>query len=206
MATFEQSIHTHFDERVETLGSIKARSLGADLLTLTSLNVFVYGQLEGGMKDLASCFLRHLNKRNLSYGQLKPSILDWRNGSEIEVFRRAVNFGMIADNSPFSAVLAKPVKVRHISRLHELNQMRWSAIEGIYCGLGLSTGDIISSKSLIEQLVDERNNAAHHGSIPPVAATMLERQLRQNVEVVETVLTDFSLKLLPYFKDRLHCR
>ena len=56
----------------------------------------MYAQLEGGIKDLASCVLRDLNLRHMSVGDIKPELLQWRNPNEINRFRSMVDFNMIA--------------------------------------------------------------------------------------------------------------
>ena len=86
---------------MSTLGKIKARSLGADVLTLTALKVLVYAQLEGGIKDLASCVVRHVNNRRMSVGDINPRLLLWRNAEDIRRFKSMVTFQMIAAPSPF---------------------------------------------------------------------------------------------------------
>ena len=101
MATFQDRIFNYCDTRVSTLGKIKARSLGADLLTLTALKVLVYAQLEGGIKDLASCVLRDLNNRRMVVGEINPRLLEWRNAEDIRQFKSMVTFEMIAAPAPF---------------------------------------------------------------------------------------------------------
>src|SRR5580698_636348 len=101
MATFQDRIFNYCDTRVSTLGRIKARSLGADALTLTALKVLVYSQLEGGIKDLASCVLRDVNNRRLTTGVINPKLLQWRNANEIQAFKSMVTFEMVATPSPF---------------------------------------------------------------------------------------------------------
>jgi hypothetical protein len=206
MPIFQDRIHGHFDERITTLGKIKARSLGADSLTLTALNVLVYAQLEGGIKDLASCVLRDLNLRHMTVGEIRPDILKWRNPDEIDRFRAMVDFEMIAKMSPFAPNLGKRLKVKAINRRAELNQMSWEAITRIYRGLGLDPKEIEPLKTRIDEIVDDRNAAAHHGSLLGVAVAFMEQHVRDNVLAVEAVLTDFSLQLLPFFINRQHAR
>lgn len=206
MPTFEDAIHSHFDERMRTLGRIKTRSLGADTLTLTALNVLVYAQLEGGVKDLASCVLRALNRHNLELGQIKPGILNWRNSDDIARFKAAIDFEQVGTATPFGTLLSKRVKIRPINRRYELNQMGWPAIRTIYRALSLDDTNITPSRATIEQLVDDRNDAAHYGNLPQTAVAPFERLVRSNAAVVELVLTDFSLQLLSFFTKRLHRR
>ena len=206
MPTFEESIHNHFDARISTLGRIKARSLGADSLTLTALNVLVYAQLEGGMKDLASCVLRDLNRRPMQLGDIKPEILQWRNPNEINRLKSMVDFKMITMAYPFASFLEKRLKIVAINRRTELNQMSWEAIRRVYGGFGLDCSEIEYCKTKIDQIVDDRNEAAHHGVAPGIAAAFMEKHVRDNVGVVENVLIHFSLQLLPFFTNRLHIR
>jgi hypothetical protein len=206
MATFEGRIQDHLDARISTLGKVKLRSLGADSLTLAALNVLVYAQLEGGVKDLAACVLRDVNARGMALGTIKPGLLKWRNPDELDRFRSMLNFDMVALPSPFNPILGKRIKVRGINRKVELNQMSWKAMKQVYSGLGLDYAYIEKSKAQIDDLVDYRNIAAHHGVLPPVATAFLERQVRENVVVVENVLIDLSIQLLPFFTNRLHMR
>lgn len=85
MATFKDRIFEYCDTRVSTLGKIKTRSLGADVLTLTALKVLVYAQLEGGIKDLASCVIRDLNNRRMPLSDINPRLLQWRNAEDIRL-------------------------------------------------------------------------------------------------------------------------
>jgi len=107
MVTFEDRIISIFDNRVRTLGNIKTRSLGADGLTLTALNVLVYAQLEGGIKDLIACVLHDVNSRRPPFGDINPVLLRWRNSGELKRLKAMVDFDMIAMPSPFSSVLTK---------------------------------------------------------------------------------------------------
>jgi hypothetical protein len=206
MPTFEETILDHFDLRASTLGGIKARSIGADALTLTALNVLVYAQLEGGIKDLATCVLRDLNRRALTLGEIKPGLLQWRNPSEINRFRAIVDFNMVTTPQPFASALGRRAKIAGINRLSELNQMRWKAVRAVYRGLGIDHRDIELLKAKIDQMVDDRNEAAHYGVLPTIGTANLEHHVRDNVRVVENVLTDLSLRILPFFSDRLHLR
>lgn len=206
MPTFNDRICDYCDKRVSTLGRIKARSLGADVLTLTALNVLVYAQLEGGIKDLASCVLRDLNNRHMSVGDINPRLLQWRNAEDIRQFKSMVTFQMIAAPSPFGGALAKRLKVKGINRKTELNQMDWEAIRKVYNGLGLDHSSVEKLRGAITQIVEDRNDAAHYGVLPTVATTLMERQVRNNADIVEHVLTDFSCRLLPFFASNLHKR
>jgi hypothetical protein len=201
MPPFEDRIHAHYDARVTTLGKIKAKSLGADSLTLTALNVLVYAQLEGGIKDLAACVLRDLNLRNMTVGDIRPELLKWRNPNEIDRFRAMVDFNMIATPSPFASALGKRLKVSGIDR-----QMSWEAVKRVYRGLGLDYAGIARLKTKIDEIVGDRNAAAHHGALLGVAASYMEQHVGDNVVAVEGVLTDFSLQLLPFFTNRQHMR
>ena len=206
MPTFEESVHNHFDARTSILGKIKSRTLGADALTLTALNVLVYAQLDGGIKDLASCVLRDLNRRPLQLGEIKPEILQWRNPHEINRFKSMVDFTMIAQASPFAPALMRRLKVAAINRRTEMNQMGWDTIRRVYSGFGLDVTEIERCKTKIDQIVDDRNEAAHHGVLTDKAASYMEKHVRENVAVVEDVLTHFSLQLLPFFTNRLYVR
>jgi hypothetical protein len=206
MPTFEETIQSHLDARTSTLGRIKTRSLGADSLTLTALGVLVYAQLEGGIKDLTACVLRNLNTRRPPLGEIKPELLRWRNPEELNRFRSMVDFTMIAMPSPFEPALQRRFKVKGINRRNELNQMDGDAIRRVYRGLSLDHTEIEKLATKIDQIVEDRNEAAHHGILPSTAATLMEKHVRENVAVVENVLVDFSLQLLPFFANRLHAR
>ena len=205
MPHFEERIQSHLDDRTRTLGRIKTRSVGADSLTLTALSVLVYAQMEGGIKDLAACVLRDLNLRHLPVGEINPDLLRWRNPDEINRFKSMVDFDMIAMSSPFAPALAKRFRVSGINRRNELNQMGWDAIRRVYKGFGLDYAEIDRLRTKIDQIVEDRNEAAHHGVLP-ATATYMEQQLREKVSVVENVLTDFCLQILPFFTNRLHMR
>src|SRR6202050_4639969 len=198
MATFEDRICNYCDTRVSTLGKIKARSLGADLLTLTALKVLVYAQLEGGIKDLASCVLRDLNNRRMAVGEINPRLLQWRNAEDIRQFKSMVTFEMIAAPAPFGEALSERLRVRGINRKSELNQMDWETIKKVYDGLGLDHGFVAKLRSQITLIVEDRNDAAHYGVLPTLGTMLMERQVRENVDTVEFVLTDFSVQLLPF--------
>ena len=206
MPSFEKKIESLLDERTRTLGTIKTRSVGADSLTLTAFSVLVYAQLEGGMKDLAGCVLKDLNLRHLPVGHIKPELLQWRNPDEINRFKSMVDFDMIATPTPFALALERRLRVKGINRRNELNQMDWGAIRRIYRGLGLDYTEIDKLRTKIDEIVEDRNEAAHHGILPSTAATYMEQQVREKVGVVENVLTDFCLQVLPFFANRLHMR
>jgi hypothetical protein len=206
MGIFENRICEYCDTRVSTLGKVKARSLGADEVTLTALKVLVYAQLEGGIKDLASCVLRDVNSRRMSVGDINPRLLQWRNAEDIHRFKSMVTFQMIAAASPFAAALGRRLRVRGINRKGELNQMDWAAVRRIYDGLGLDHTSIEKFRGRITQIVEDRNDAAHYGVLPRLGAALMEKQVRENAETVEHVLTDFSLQLLPFFESNLHRR
>lgn len=206
MPTFEEKVHGQFDIRTRTLGGIKARSLGADVLTLAALNVLVYAQLEGGIKDLAQCALHDLNSRRLPLGHLSPRLLRWRNSDQLERLKAMVDFDMVAQPSPFSSALGQRFKIRPVNRRREMNQMGWDTIRRVYRGFGLDSAEIDKLRPRITEIVVERNDAAHHGLLPAVLANRMEQRVRDNATVVENVLTDFSLKLLPFFSTNLHLR
>jgi hypothetical protein len=206
MPTFEERIHAHFDTRIRTLGRIKTRSLGADSLTLTALNVLVYAQLEGGIKDLAGCVIHDLNARRPPFGDINPGLLRWRNPGEVVRLRSMVDFNMIALHSPFSSALAKRFKVNAINRRNELNQMGWEAIKQVYGGFGLNPSTVLGLRTKLDEIVNDRNEAAHYGVLPGTLGSQMEHHIRDNVFVVENVLTDFSLQILPYFSSKMHLR
>jgi hypothetical protein len=199
MANFQERISEYCDARVSTLAKIKARSLDADVLTLTALKVLVYAQLEGGIKDIASCVLRDLNSRRLPVSDINPKLLEWRNSEDIRQFRSMVTFEMIAAPSPFGSALGKRLRVRGINRKNELNQMDWDAIRRVYEGLGLDHSSVEKVRGRITLILDDRNEAAHYGVLPTLGKALMEGQVRENADTVEYVLTDFSLKLLPFF-------
>lgn len=203
---FETEISDHYDARVGTLSSIKRRSFGADVVTLAALTVLAYAQMEGGIKDLASCTIRHLNARKMHFGEIRPSLLQWRNTRELERFRSAVNFTMVAEASPFASLLSKRARIRGINRRFDMNQMSWSTIRTVYSGFGLDYADVEVRASEIDDLVTARNDVAHHGVPPNFASSVLENQLRNNVALVEDVLVDLAIKLLPYFSTKMHLR
>ncbi|MGB8116932.1 MAG: MAE_28990/MAE_18760 family HEPN-like nuclease, partial [Candidatus Sulfotelmatobacter sp.] len=194
------------DDRARTLARIKTRSVGADTLTLTALSVLVYAQLEGGVKDLAACVIKDLNILRPNIGRIRPKLLVWRNPEEIDKFKARVDFDMIAAASPFASALAVPFQLKPINQRYELNQMDWKAIGKVYTGLGLDHAEINKLRTKIDEIVEDRNQAAHHGVLPATAAANMERQVREKVDVVETVLTDLCLQLLPFFSNALHAR
>ena len=203
---FPEEIQGLLDSRVETLGRIKVRSLGADSLTLTALNVLVYAQLEGGVKDLSARLVRRLNAYNLTFANINPKLLEWRNGKELERFRKTISFSNISSANPFAPLLAEKAKVRPINRRFEFNQMHWEELTSIYSGLGLTVAQIARSRQDISALVEMRNDAAHHGVPSKMAAKLLGELVRQHALAVGTVLTDFSLQLLVFFENKLHRR
>lgn len=206
MPIFEDKVNDHFNARVRTLGGIKTRSLGADGLTLLALNVLVYAQLEGGIKDLAGCVLHDINARRPPFGDIKPDLLRWRNPDEIDRLRSMVDFDMIAKPSPFSSAMGKRFRVKAINRHGELNQMGWEAIRQVYSGFGLDTSGVEKLKTKIGEIVSDRNEAAHHGVLPPTLASQMEQHVRDNVVVVENILFDFAIQILPFFTNRKHLR
>ena len=84
--------------------------------------------------------------------------------------------------------------------------MDWDAIRGVYDGLGLDHTSVEKLRSQITLIVEDRNDAAHYGVLPTLGPTLLERQIRENANIVENVLTDLSLQLLPFFASGLHRR
>ncbi len=113
---------------------------------------------------------------------------------------------MISSPSPFGEALVKRLKVRGINRKSELNQMDWEAIRQVYDGLGLDYSSVEKLRDQITHIVEDRNDAAHYGVLPNLGPTLLERQVRENAKIVENVLNDFSLRLLPFFETGLHRR
>jgi hypothetical protein len=206
MPAYEDSIHGYYDERTATLASIKSRSVGADVITLTALNVLVYAQLEGGIKGLASIVIKNINARKLAVGRIAPCILKWRNPNEVDRFRAMVDFDMITTAAPFSSALTRHVEISGINRRFELNQMSWDAVRAVYRGFGLSDQNISQFASNIDDLVETRNAAAHHGLPKKVASPLMEVQLRNDVTMVGNVLTDASLQFLQYFSGDKHLR
>jgi hypothetical protein len=113
---------------------------------------------------------------------------------------------MIATPAPFGGALGKHLRVKGINRKSELNQMDWEAIKKVYEGLGLDHSSVEKLRGQITQIVEDRNDAAHYGVLPTLGTTLLERQVRENADIVEHVLTDFSFQLLPFFESGLHRR
>ena len=206
MGTYEDKVQHIYDSRMGTLAKIKARSLGADNLVLSALNVLVYAQLEGGVKELAAFVIKSINFRNPQVGELAPCLLSWRNPEEIGHFQRAIDFYSISKEQPFRAELQRPVSLRPINRRYELNQMSWLALQGLYRGLGLSDSEVSQHSADIDSLVDERNQIAHQGIPSELASKLLENQLRASAGIVENVLTDLSLHLLNFFSENKHRR
>src|SRR5262249_47678823 len=125
---------------------------------------------------------------------------------DIRKFKSMVTFKMIAEASPFSTELAKSSRLRGVNRKREMNQMDWGAIKGTYIGLGLDYSAIETLRAKVDQLVADRNDAAHYGVLPTSGILFLEQQVRDSAAVVENVLTDLSLRLLSFFQDGLHRR
>lgn len=203
---FEVAVNRYYDERIGTLGKILTRSLDADTLTLTALNVLTYAQLEGGVKDLAAIVVKHVNQRKLEIGQINPCLLKWRSEDELGLFRSKVSFESIASQYPFEALLKQPIRIKAIDRRYELNQMSWAALKSVYIGLGLDPSQIQLHSAQMDELVKARNQTAHHGITPSIESVLMEKQLRSNVQMVENVLTDLSLQLLSFFSGKLHLR
>jgi hypothetical protein len=206
MSPFESAVNVYYDARIGTLAAIKARSIGADNLVLSALTVLAYAQLEGGVKDMSACVIKHVNRMKLGWGEVSPRLLKWRNKEDLTRFRSAVDFDMIGAANPFAVLLKKRAQIRPINRRGELNQMTWSALEAVYNGFGLNAMDIEQNAASIDSLVGARNDAAHRGILPIATAKILERQVREHVSVVETVLTDLALQLFAYFNSNLHRR
>jgi hypothetical protein len=204
--TYEDAVHDYYDQRTGTLGKILARSIDADNLTLTALSVLAYAQLEGGVKDLAILVVKHVNHRNLEIGEISPSLLTWRSESELERFKSALTFDAIARAYPFEELLKRTIKIRGIDRRYELNQMSSEVLSAVYAGFGLDRSQVELHSSQIDDLVETRNEAAHHGVTPQIEAQLMEQQLRSNVKMVGIVLTDLSLQLLSFFSGKLHLR
>lgn len=206
MPPFENAVKDYLDARISTLARIKTRSLGADTLVLSALTVLAYAQLEGGVKEISGCVIKDVNRRKLEWGEAAPRLLKWRNQEDLARFRSTVNFEMIGESAPFAPFLKKRVQIKPINRRREFNQMTWGKIKTVYEGFGLSSRGIERYAANIGSLVDARNDAAHHGAMPTTAAAMLENQVRDNVRVVEDVLTDLALQALAYFENGLHRR
>jgi hypothetical protein len=206
MPQFEDDVSGYYDSRITTLARIKVRSLGADTLVLSAMTVLAYAQLEGGVKDLSACVIKNVNRRKLEWGEITPRLLKWRNQEELVRFRSVVDFDMICATSPFEQLLKKRVQVRPINRVREFNQMNWGALRTVYEGFGLDSGSVERLAAKIDALVGSRNEAAHRGVLPMTAAALLEGQVRENVRVVEDVLTDLTIQLLTFFTNKLHMR
>jgi hypothetical protein len=206
MSQFENIVNGYYDARISALARIKSRSLGADTLVLSALTVLAYAQLEGGVKEISACVIKHVNRQKLEWGEIAPRLLNWRNLEDLARFRSAVDFDMIGATSPFFPLLKRRAQIRPINRRRELNQMSWAALKTVYRGFGLDCTNIERSAANIDSLVDARNEAAHHGVMPLIANALLEHQVRENASIVEDVLTDLSLQLLAFFENRLHRR
>jgi len=105
-----------------------------------------------------------------------------------------------------SACVKGRARIKAIDRRYELNQMDSTALKQVYAGFGLDPRQVERSAAQIDSLVGARNEVAHHGAMPKIASTILEGQVRENVMIVENVLTDFALQLLPFFSKRMHTR
>jgi hypothetical protein len=204
---FESDIQDIYDERIAILGKIKHRSLGAlDVLGLTAFNALAYAQMEGGIKDLSACTIRNINARNMLLGEVAPTLLEWRSADELKRLKSAVNFNMVGHQNPFATVLARKVKIRGIHRHYEMNQMNSATIKRVYRGFGINPSDLENHAASIDELVEARNTAAHYGLPSDLAASLLAVQLRGYVQTAEYVLTDFAIKLIPYFSMKMHKR
>ena len=84
--------------------------------------------------------------------------------------------------------------------------MDWETIRKIYGGFGLDDSSVEKLRGQITLIVQDRNDAAHYGVLPTLGPTLMERQVRENVDIVEYVLIDFSVQLLPFFASNLHRR
>ena len=206
MGHFEYALTQRLDERIRTLGTIKTRSIGADTLTLTAFRVLVYAQLEGGVKEFVSLVIKHINAKSLQVGELAPHLLQWRNPDYLSKFRAAVNFYTVSLTFPFANLPAKKIKITPLNRRRELNQMGWENLQQVYLGLGLNQTSVKQSAAAIDELVQARNLAAHHGNVPDLERGLLETQVRDEVNIVENVLIDFALQLLPFFSSHMHRR
>ena len=203
---FQEDVHHYWDERNGTLAKILARSIDADTLTLMALTVLTYAQLEGGVKDLTAIVIRHVNQRKLQIGEINPSLLEWRGEGELQRFKSKVSFDLIASPYPFKDLLKRTIKIKGINRQYELNQMSWATLNRVYVGFGLDPSHVQAHSSQIDDLVKTRNQTAHHGVTPPIARTLMETQLRSDIQMVGFVLTDLSLQLLSFFSGKLHLR
>ncbi len=206
MTSFESAVNAKYDARISTLAAIKARSIDADKLVLAALTVLAYAQLEGGVKDISACIIKHINKMKLEWGTVSPRLLKWRNQNDLARFRAVVDFDMIGGPDPFALLLGRRAQIRPINHRGELNQMTWAAIKAVYGGFGFDSKDIERSADHIDDLVDARNSAAHRGVLPLASVNMLERQVREHATIVENVLTDLALQVLAYFNKGLHKR
>jgi hypothetical protein len=84
--------------------------------------------------------------------------------------------------------------------------MDWEAIRKVYTGFGLDYVSVEKLRGQITLIVQDRNDAAHYGVLPTLGPTLMEKQVRENAGIVEDVLIDFSLRLLPFFASNLHRR
>jgi len=206
MNPYERAVHAAYDERISTLGKIKARSLDANILMLAALRVLIYAQLEGGIKEQVSLLIRQINAYKLQLGDTSPSILKWRNKRDLSRFKAAISFENISLSFPFGNLTAQRTKITPINRLKEFNQMNSENLAEIYTGLGFNKSIIQQTGSSINDLVGARNDVAHHGVMPKIGKNLLEAQVRGDAAIVETVLTDMTLQNLTFFANGLHRR
>lgn len=170
------------------------------------MRVLVYAQLEGGVKELAAIVIRDVNARRLQVGELAPCLLRWRNRDDLTRFKAVVDFSSISLAFPFGNLPAKRVKIQPINRRREFNQMTWENLNEIFIGFGLDISAVQQCSSAIKDLVEARNDAAHHGAMPRLARELLEAQVRGDVILVEGILTDLALQFIPFFANRQHKR
>jgi len=161
MSPYEQAVHKLYDDRTSTLAGIKARSVDANVLTLTALRVLVYAQLEGGIKEQVALLIRQVNAYKLQLGATSPSLLKWRNNDDLSRFRNAVSFDNFALSFPFGNLAGKRVRITPLNRIREFNQMNSESLAEIYTGLGFDKAAIQPSASAVNDLVGARNDAAH---------------------------------------------
>lgn len=206
MSSYEQSVHKLYDDRISTLARIKTRSVDADVLTLTALRVLVYAQLEGGIKEQIAVVIRQINAYKLQLGNTSPALLKWRNKDDLSRFKAAVSFDNISLAFPFGNLPTRRTKVKPLNRVREFNQMNSQSLAEIYSGLKLNSSMISQSVSAVNDLVEARNDAAHHGIMPKTAKKWLETQVRGDAAIVEMILTDIALQMLTFFANGLHLR
>jgi hypothetical protein len=206
MGHHDQAVQQLHDERISTLARIKARSVDADVLTLTALRVLIYAQLEGGIKEQVALLLKLLNRFHLQIRELPPSLLKWRNPDDLNRFRAAVAFESLTEQFPFGDLPSKRVRIRPLNRTKEFNQMNSESLQCIYAGLGLRSVAIEAKWSAVDELVTARNDAAHHGLMPKNASALFEGQVRDDASMVELILTDIAVQSVTFFSSGLHRR